>query len=138
MPLIFGWIIQLIVFFAIVSSIAGFFSKATKNATKQRNVSDPSEVEAPRKTNEKIRRNEKHSREKSERLKDVSKYTRTKRARDRVRESYKPMIKEVVTIEDPYRAKKADHSPAFDKKKLKSAVIYKEILDKPVSMRDDW
>lgn len=138
MPLIIGWIIQLIIFFTVVSSIASFFSKSTKNKTKQKKVNDPSEVEAPKRKNKNVKRNEQPQKNKEKRSQREKKYTRTPRARDRVRESYEPIIKDVVTIDNPYSTKEKNTSATFNKKKLKVAVIHKEILDKPVSMRDDW
>ncbi|MER2064550.1 MAG: hypothetical protein ABS873_07840, partial [Alkalibacterium sp.] len=83
------------------------------------------------------RRNEQKPEKKSNRPEREAKYTRTPRARDRIRESHKPMIKDVVTIKDPYRTKEKKVSTSFSNKRLKEAVVYKEILDKPVSMRDD-
>ncbi|MDN6294091.1 MAG: hypothetical protein L0J40_05595, partial [Alkalibacterium sp.] len=105
MPLIIGWIIQLIVFFTVVSSIASFFSKSTKNKTKQKKVNDPSEVEAPKRKNKNVKRNEQPQKNKEKRSQREKKYTRTPRARDRVRESYEPIIKDVVTIDNPYSTK---------------------------------
>ncbi|SFC26547.1 hypothetical protein SAMN04488102_104171 [Alkalibacterium subtropicum] len=137
MSFIIIWIIQLLVFFAIVSSIATIFSRITKNASRQVPRNDPSEMEVPKQRVETIRRNEKKPEKKSNRPERESKYTRTPRARDKVRESHKPLIKEVTTIEDPYRTKEKKVSPSFNRKRLKEAIVYKEILDKPVSMRDD-
>lgn len=137
MPFVFVWIIQLFIFFAIVSSIATFFTKFTKNASNQKHTHDHSEVEAPVQSTETIRRNEKKAERRSNRPVREERYTRTPRARDKVRETHKPMIKDVVTIDDPYRTKEKKVSTSFSKKRLKEAVVYKEILDKPVSMRDD-
>ncbi|WP_368645148.1 hypothetical protein AB4027_09485 [Alkalibacterium putridalgicola] len=137
MPFVFVWIIQLFIFFAIVSSIATFFTKFTKNASNQRHTNDRSEVEAPVQSTETVRRNEKKTERISNRPVREERYTRTPRARDKVRETHRPMIKDVVTIDDPYRAKEKKVSTSFSKKRLKEAIVYKEILEKPVSMRDD-
>ena len=137
MPFVFAWIIQLFIFFAIVSSVATFFTKTVKKSSSQSHTYDHSEVEAPAQSEMAVRRNEKKTEKKSNRPVREEKYTRTPRARDKVRESHKPMIKDVATIKDPYRTKEKKVSTSFSKKRLKQAVVYKEILDKPVSMRDD-
>ncbi|GEK88332.1 hypothetical protein SAMN04488100_10643 [Alkalibacterium putridalgicola] len=137
MPFVFAWIIQLLIFFAIVSSVAGFFTRLTKNASNQKRTDYQGEVKAPIDSAEPPRRNEKRTKQKSNRPVREEKYTRTPRARDTVRETHKPMIKDVVTIKDPYRTKEKKVSTSFNRDRLKEAIVYKEILDKPVSMRDD-
>ena len=137
MPFIIVWVIQLVVFFAIVTSVASALSRYTKSASNKAGRTDPSEMDAPKQQADTLKRNEQRPVRKNNRPVREDKYTRTPRARDRIRETHKPMIKEVATIKDPYRTKEKKVSTSFGRKRLKQAVIYKEILDKPVSMRDE-
>ncbi|WP_423189927.1 hypothetical protein ACO1PF_03265 [Alkalibacterium sp. f15] len=138
MPFIFVWLIQLFIFFAIVSSVASFLTKATKRVNTQANRTDPSKMEVPIHKVETTKRNEQKPVKTNNRPVREERYTRTPRVRDTIRQKNKPMIKDVVTIEDPYRAaEKKVISTLFNRKSLKQAVIYKEILDKPISMRDE-
>jgi len=136
MSFIIVWVIQLVLFFAIVSSVASALSRYTKSASKQSGT-DPSEMDVPKQQADTFNRNEPRPAKKNNRPVREDKYTRTPRARDRVRETHKPMIKEVSTIKDPYRTKEKKVSTSFSRKRLKQAIVYKEILDKPVSMRDE-
>lgn len=141
MPFLIVWVIQLFIFFAIVSSVASFFSKATKSAKNQAHRADPSQMDTPihqvQEPAEKERRNEKKHVRKNNRPVREDKYTRTPRARDAMRQQNKEIIKDVVTIKDPYETKKKKVSTSFKHKRLKQAIVYKEILDKPLSMRDE-
>ena len=137
MPFLFGWLIQLFIFFAIVSSIASFFSKATKSGRTQGNHTDPSKMDVSKPQAKTEKRNEQKPVKKNNRPVREERYTRTPRARDTIRQQNKTIIKDIVTIKDPYRVEDKKTSTSFDRKRLKQAIIYKEILDKPVSMRDE-
>ncbi|OJF91593.1 hypothetical protein [Alkalibacterium sp. 20] len=138
MPFVFVWLIQLFIFFAIVTSVASFLTKATKRVNTQANRTDPSKMDAPMHEVETTKRNEQKPAKTNNRPVREDRYTRTPRVRDTIREKNKSIIKDVVTIEDPYRAAdKKVVTTLFNRKSLKQAVIYKEILDKPVSMRDE-
>ncbi|MDZ7834521.1 MAG: hypothetical protein U5K84_03460 [Alkalibacterium sp.] len=137
MSFILVWVIQLVAFFAIVTSVASALSRYSKSASKPAGRTDHSEMDAPKQQVDKLKRNEQRPARKNNRPVREDKYTRTPRARDRVRETHKPMIKEVSTLKDPYRTKEKKVSTTFSRKRLKQAIVYKEILDKPMSMRDE-
>ncbi|MFO8068731.1 MAG: hypothetical protein R6U02_01945 [Alkalibacterium sp.] len=138
MDLLFVWLIQLFIFFIIVTSVASLLTKVTKRANTQEKRIDPSKMDAPLREVETTKRNEQKPATKNKRPVREDRYTRTPRARDSIRQQNKEMIKDVVTIKDPYQATENKVvSTLLSKKRLKQAIIYKEILDKPVSMRDE-
>lgn len=143
MNLYFSFIIQLFIFFLIVTSVAGLFTKSqTKRPANQEgnNAGDSVEKYPSQEVEDKeFKRNAK----KQEPSQPTKRPTRTQRERRERYERYQrnkdssPIIKDVVTLSSSNKKKKKHNSTInFDKKKLKEAVIYKEILDKPLSLRD--
>ncbi|MCC5890708.1 MAG: hypothetical protein JJU01_09055 [Alkalibacterium sp.] len=136
----FSFIIQLFIFFLIVTSIAGLFTKNQKKPphSKSGQGGDSVEIYPPQNIeNEEVKRN---AQKKSEQTNRPTRTQREKRERyqryDRNKKSDSP-LKGVVNLSSSVQKKK-NRTPAvtFNKSKLKEAIIYKEILDKPLSMRD--
>jgi len=121
MSFLFDWLIQLFVFFAIVTSIASFFSKVVKSGKTSATRTDPSKMEVPIPRAEKVKRNEQKPVKKNNRPVREERYTRTPRVRDTISQKNKQLIKDVVTIEDPYRTKEKKISTTFSKKTFKTS-----------------
>lgn len=124
------WVLQLLVFFAIVSSVAVLFMKSAKATAKNPEARERSdEVEAPRQNAEKYRkRNNRQNYNQSEK-KTGEQYLR--------QEISEPLINDVVTLSSLNKTKKQNTRITFNKQNLKKAIIYKEILDKPLALRED-
>lgn len=125
------WIVQLFIFFVIVSSVASLFSKTAKKTAQNpeaRESSDKIEASKRNLPNEK-RQNSRPGRVQRERRPERERYDRRKNS--------EPIIKDVVSLSSSKNRKKRPRSAtAFDKRQLKQAIIYKEILDKPLSLRE--
>lgn len=126
------WIVQLFIFFVIVSSVASLFSKSAKKTAQNPEARESSdEIEAPKRNLPKEKRqNSRPGRAQRERRPERERYDRRKNS--------EPIIKDVVSLSSSKKRKKRPRSAtAFDKRQLKQAIIYKEILDKPLSIRDN-
>ncbi|SDK67231.1 hypothetical protein [Alkalibacterium thalassium] len=125
------WIVQLFIFFVIVSSVASLFSKTAKKTAQNpeaRESSDKIEASKRNLLNEK-RQNSRPGRVQRERRPERERYDRRKNS--------EPIIKDVVSLSSSKNRKKRPRSATdFDKRQLKQAIIYKEILDKPLSLRE--
>lgn len=125
------WIVQLFIFFVIVSSVASLFLKTTKKTAQNpeaRESSDKIEASKRNLPNEK-RQNSRPGRVQRERRPERERYDRRKNS--------EPIIKDVVSLSSSKNRKKRPRSATdFDKRQLKQAIIYKEILDKPLSLRE--
>lgn len=125
------WIIQLLVFFLIVSSLASLFVKSTKaNAKNAHERLAGDDVEAPKrnapKQNKATNRPVREQRAKRE---QYQRYDRKKPEQN--------MIQGVVSLSSKEKAEKKSTSVTFNRQNLKQAIIYKEILDKPIALRED-
>lgn len=143
MDLYFSFIVQLFIFFLIVTSIAGLFTKSqTKRPGNREGMGAGDSVEkypSQDVEDKEFKRNAKKQepKEQSKRPTRVQRERRERYERYQRNKDSSPIIKEVVTLA-PSNKKKKQHNNVitFDKKKLKEAVIYKEILDKPLSLRN--
>ncbi|GAA0480347.1 hypothetical protein IRB23SM22_10240 [Alkalibacterium sp. s-m-22] len=131
MEFLIVWIVQLFIFFVIVSGLASLFSKTAKKTAQNpeaRESSDKIEASKRNSPNEK-RQNSRSGRVQRERRPDRERYDRRKNS--------EPIIKDVVSLSSSKNRKKRPRSATdFDKRQLKQAIIYKEILDKPLSLRE--
>ncbi|MCC5896273.1 MAG: hypothetical protein JJU16_12500 [Alkalibacterium sp.] len=125
------WIIQLFVFFLIVSSVASLFVKSTKaNAKSQHERLAGDDVEAEkRNAPKKSKKNNRPIREQRAKREQYQRYDRKKPEQN--------MIQGVVTLSSSKKTKKKNTSVTFNKQNLKQAIVYKEILDKPIALRDE-
>lgn len=125
------WIVQLIVFFLIVTSIASLFMKSTKaNARNAHGKLAGDEVEAPKRNAPKTsKKNNRPVREQRQKREQYQRYDRKNPEQN--------MIQGVVTLSSSKKAEKKSTSVSFNKRNLKQAIVYKEILDKPVALRDN-
>lgn len=140
MNLYFSFIIQLFIFFLIVTSVAGVFTKSQK---KSRHPHDGQAGDSVEKYPSHDAEDKEFKRNAKKQEKPANRPTRTQRERRERYERYQrnkssePIIKDVVNLSTSVqKKKKRTGAVSFNKTKLKEAVIYKEILDKPVSMRD--
>lgn len=136
----FSFIIQLFIFFLIVTSVAGVFTKYQK---KSRHPHDGQAGDSVEKYPSQDIEDKEFKRNAKKQEKTANRPTRTQREKRERYERYQrnkssePIIKDVVNLSTSVnKKKKRTGAVSFNKKKLKEAVIYKEILDKPVSMRD--
>ncbi|EXJ23523.1 hypothetical protein ADIAL_0960 [Alkalibacterium sp. AK22] len=130
-----SFIIQLFVFFLIVSSIGTLFVKATKSTAVEQNLdSDPAAND-----NERVSNNRDHlSDQRRNKRPDRQKQPDRRTARERYSRGHtQKAMKEVVTLSPTKKKRKVRGQKGLNRKNLKQAVIYKEILDKPLSMRDE-
>lgn len=128
------WIVQLLVFFVIVSSVASLFTKSKANTNTKthqaRQAGD--EVEAPKRNVPKktqTKQNNRPVRAQREKREQYQRFDRTKPATN--------MIQEVVSLSSSKKGENKSTSVSFNKRNLKQAFVYKEILDKPISLRED-
>ena|SRR5690554_5853751 len=152
------WILQMLVFFLFISAVVFFFSKkgsgtTNQNRPNQDNRQQPVEkewapVERKQPANKPQTRNVQHNRNQSthserkeqqhrDRRQDLADHRaeRLKNRRySRIEEKQKPVLQNVVTINN---TKKKTKSPTFKGSHFKQGIIYKEILDKPLSLRDE-
>lgn len=136
----FSFIIQLFIFFLIVTSIAGLFTKNQKKTPHSKSGQGGNSVEMYPSQKVKDKEVKRNAQKKTQPTNRPTRTQREKRERyeryDRNKISESP-IKGVVNLSSSVQKKKK-RTPAvtFNKSKLKEAIIYKEILDKPLSMRD--
>lgn len=140
MNLYLNFIIQLFIFFLIVTSIAGIF---TKNQNKRPPGKEGLDGESVEKYPSQDVEDKEFKRNAKKQEKQASRPTRTQREKRERYERYQrnkssePIIKDVVNLSTSVqKKKKRTGTISFNKQDLKKAVIYKEILDKPVSMRN--
>lgn len=166
---IITWLIQLVIFFAVVSGIVSTVSKKSdpKQSSNKRSVFDkPIQTYSASSSMDKERRsrnNEKSVRNQTEKNltphQDAVKNLTTERERRRKerenldrsrgrtrqdrantygRRSNEPILKEVTTLKQTKVIKKAKNPAlSFNEKSMVKAMIYKEVLDKPISVRDE-
>lgn len=166
---IITWLIQLVIFFTVVSGIVSSVSKKNnpKQTSNKRSVFDKPiqtysasssmDKERKSKNSERSDRNqtakngtphqdavknlttERERRRKERENLDRSRgRTRQDRANTYGRRSNEPILKEVTTLKQTKVIKKSKN-PAllFNDKSMVNAMIHKEVLDKPISVRDD-
>lgn len=130
-----SFIIQLFVFFLIVSSIGTLFVKAAKTAASdQHSEPDPASNDRELVSSDQNDSSQQRRNKRPERQKQPDRRT----ARERYGRGHtQTAMKDIVTLSSTNKRRKKSTGNNLNRKNLKQAVIYKEILDKPLSMRDE-
>lgn len=140
MNLYLSFIIQLFIFFLIVTSIAGVFTKnQAKRPAGKKKLSPDSVEKFPSEDVEdtEFKRNAKKQDTQTTRPTRSQRERREKYQRYQRNNNSEKVMKEVVNLSTTVqKKKKGTGAVSFNKKNLKQAIIYKEILDKPLSIRE--
>lgn len=147
MPFVIIWIVQMLIFFLFIIGIVLFLSKVVSKNNKEQSRERPIErsyqpIETRRQEDlkERLRRNQ--SAKSNRGGKSQPSYSERKQQENdtianRRRRREESVIGSVVKF-SPFEEKKKNKTRVpLNKKNLKQAIIYKEILDKPLSIREE-
>lgn len=149
MPFVIIWIVQMLVFFLFIIGIALFFTKTVKKNTKEQQrerpaVKDYKPIQERRQEQQELKeqlsRNQsaKNNRNRNNRsVRSEKKQQENDTIANRRRRREESTIGSVVTFTSTEQEKNKKVSIPLNKKNLKQALMYKEILDKPLSLRED-